>query len=705
MEPSRKAASPPLQGCVVALSGTFLNRSQGAIDKDLIQVLGANLSKTVNADTTHLITTTSDFAKPSVKVSQAKSYDIPILTLAWLEDCLEQSTNLSEDSYSFGSSALATAPSAPVSNPSRPKRNLVAVYTDRKEEEEEEGKMLTQSKKKSKPASTTNSQVKDEEDSKITARPIPESKLEKLAAAGETIGNLATLSYLKIPVDEVCTLTHYEVYIDRDRIIYDAALNQTNASNNNNKFYRIQLLHRGGNYRTWTRWGRVGDRGQSSLLGDGSLHDAMKQFESKFKGKSGLSWSDRAGKPKSGKYTFIERSYGEESDEEEEQKVNTKDAPGVKQEKAPDSNLPTAVQDLMALIFNQQYFANTMADFNYDTNKLPLGKLAKSTIVKGYQALKDLCDLINDQTLAQSEYGTTYAQALEDLSNQFYSVIPHAFGRNRPPIIQTQETINKEVELLDSLSDMKDAQNIMRKEPKDAERVNALDRQFRGLGLEEMTVLKRESTEFQELKNYLVDTRGATHNANYHVDQIFRIERQGEKDRFDNSPFAGPPRDRRLLWHGSRATNFGGILSQGLRIAPPEAPASGYMFGKGIYLADMSSKSANYCFSHASNGHALLLLCEAELGDPKLVLTNASYSAGEDAKARGMISAWGQGMTGPNAWKDAEAVHPSLKGITIPDVSIPVGDTGVPYAYLQYNEYIAYDVAQVRLRYLFRVRM
>lgn len=30
--------------------------------------------------------------------------------------------------------------------------------------------------------------------------------------------------------------------------------------------------------------------------------------------------------------------------------------------------------------------------------------------------------------------------------------------------------------------------------------------------------------------------------------------------------------NRRLLWHGSRTTNFAGILSQGLRIAPPEAP-------------------------------------------------------------------------------------------------------------------------------------
>jgi hypothetical protein len=32
---------------------------------------------------------------------------------------------------------------------------------------------------------------------------------------------------------------------------------------------------------------------------------------------------------------------------------------------------------------------------------------------------------------------------------------------------------------------------------------------------------------------------------------------------------------------GSRLTNFVGILSQGLRIAPPEAPKSGYRFGKG----------------------------------------------------------------------------------------------------------------------------
>lgn len=37
---------------------------------------------------------------------------------------------------------------------------------------------------------------------------------------------------------------------------------------------------------------------------------------------------------------------------------------------------------------------------------------------------------------------------------------------------------------------------------------------------------------------------------------------------------------RWLLWHGSRLTNWMGILGQGLRIAPPEAPVTGYMVSK-----------------------------------------------------------------------------------------------------------------------------
>lgn len=58
---------------------------------------------------------------------------------------------------------------------------------------------------------------------------------------------------------------------------------------------------------------------------------------------------------------------------------------------------------------------------------------------------------------------------------------------------------------------------------------------------------------------------------------------------------------------------------------------------QGIYLADMSSKSANYCCAHDSGGNALLLLCEAELGKPMLVLKDAMYNASEEAKNKGAV--------------------------------------------------------------------
>lgn len=415
--------------------------------------------------------------------------------------------------------------------------------------------------------------------------------------------------------------------------------------------------------------------GQNAILGNGTLPDAIKNFEKKFRDKSGLPWEKRGDNPKPGKYAFVERSYNPDSDTDSDDEGDGVDAKAVKKEdkdeqdsevKPPECTLEPSVKSLMELIFNQQYFQATMTSLNYDANKLPLGKLSKTTITKGFQQLKDLAALMDDPSLAASKWGMSIPEATEQLSNTYYSVIPHAFGRNRPPIIRDNAMLKKEIELLESLSDMKEAAEIMKlvDRNKSVSTVHPLDRQFQGLGLTEMTTLEQDGSEFKLLENYLHGSRGSTHGINYTVQNIFRIERPGEKDRADkytkNSKIGA---NRRLLWHGSRCTNFGGILSQGLRIAPPEAPVSGYMFGKGIYLADMSSKSANYCCSYISGGYALLLLCEAKLGDPMQELTTANYNAGSDAKAAGLESTLGMGTTAPSKWMDAGKVHKSLKGI------------------------------------------
>ncbi|KAI5461655.1 poly polymerase catalytic domain-containing protein [Mariannaea sp. PMI_226] len=693
--PAAPPAAPPLDSCAIALSGKFdsISHNHSSLEA-LIRSHGGTITKSVTKGTTHVVCTEDDYNAGTTKITAGKAKDLPLVSPQWILDVDSQKKQLSADDYAWGANKT---------NGTSKKRVAAAdvAVADKADDEDAEEEEQPKAKK----AKTTKA-TKAKPTVAVKSQPEEELEDEKIVAEGQFIKKKG----ITIPLDETCPHATYQVYIDPDTgMIYDAALNQTNSSHNNNKFYRIQIQHNAktNSYHTWTRWGRVGEPGTNATLGVGTLPDAIKHFEKKFKDKSGLSWDNRGDDPKPKKYAFVERSYNpdDSDDEEDDVKPVKKEEDVEDEENALQCTLEKPIKELMELIFNQQYFQATMTALNYDANKLPLGKLGKATITRGFQQLKDLAALLDDPSLATSKWNSTFPAATEHLSNTYYSVIPHAFGRQRPPIIRDNNMLKKEIELLESLSDMKDAAEIMKVDRKTKGTVHPLDRQFQGLGLEEMTTLDHKSNEFIELAKYLNESRGATHNVSYQIQDIFRIERHGETQRFDNSIYSKIQSDRRLLWHGSRCTNFGGILSQGLRIAPPEAPVSGYMFGKGIYLADMSSKSAGYCASYISNGHALLLLCEAELGDPIQKLVNANYNAGSDAKSKGMYSTWGQGNTGPSKWVDAGIAHESLKGIKMPDSNVKPGPTKVPNAGLYYNEFIAYDVAQVKLRYLFRVKM
>lgn len=128
------------------------------------------------------------------------------------------------------------------------------------------------------------------------------------------------------------------------------------------------------------------------------------------------------------------------------------------------------------------------------------------------------------------------------------------------------------------------------------------------------------------------------------------------------------------------------------------------MFGKGVYFADMSSKSAGYTCSCNSGGTGLLLLCDVELGNPMLELDRANFDAGSDAKKAGKYATLGRGSSIPGAWTDAGRVHESLRGVQMPDSSVATAARQGPSG-LYYNEYIVYDVAQIRQRYLFQVKI
>ncbi|XP_028124758.1 poly [ADP-ribose] polymerase 2 isoform X2 [Camellia sinensis] len=469
--------------------------------------------------------------------------------------------------------------------------------------------------------------------------------------------------------------------LQRDDEIYDAMLNQTNVGENNNKFYVIQVLESddGGRFMVYNRWGRVGVKGQDKFYGPyTSQHSAIQEFEQKFLAKTRNYWSNREEficYPKS--YTWLEMDY---TNTEKESTVQGKVDPtmGVQ---LRETKLEPRVGKFIALICNVSMMQQQMMEIGYNAEKLPLGKLSKSTILKGYDVLKRIADVI----------GQSDRKKLEQLSGEFYTVIPHDFGfkKMRDFVIDTPQKLKFKLEMVEALGEIELATKLLKNDIQMQE--DPLCSHYQRLGCELMP-LEVDSDEFSTIARYMKNTHAKTHS-NYAVDivQIFRVSREGETERFRK--FSNT-KNRMLLWHGSRLANWTGILSQGLRIAPPEAPATGYMFGKGVYFADMFSKSANYCYSSHAATAGVLLLCEVALGDMAELLT-ANYNA--DKLPEGKLSTKGVGATAPD-YSEAQMLE---DGVAVP-LGKPKEQLSSKGALL-YNEYIVYNVDQIRMRHVVQV--
>ncbi|KAK7064730.1 poly polymerase [Favolaschia claudopus] len=604
--------------------------------------------------------------------------------------------------------AAAAAPApAPAS---KPKSKRARAASDDDDDDEDTKKPA--SKKAKKPAS------------KAAAKPAskPASKKAKAAADDDDDADgdadadppakmVTVLKRGKAPVDPFSGKVNTHQVFSNGEGVWDAMLNQTNIGGNNNKFYVLQLLHPIGNdsqSMLFTRWGRVGLDGQTQVKGPWPAATAINEFKKQFKAKAAVNWEDRVGMvAKSGKYTWIERDYG---DDEEEEKPAKKGKDKKEKAKTPNSALAPELQDFCNLIFNTSIIDATLSSMNYDANKLPLGKLSKSTILRGFAALKSLAEVISEPDGETSKQHGGFKQACDHLSGSYYSIIPHAFGMSRPTSIDNKVLLDRELELVDALGDMEIASKLIASsadEDEEGNPVNPVDANFRSLGLTSMEPVDRSSQEFKVLDGYVRDTHGHTHgHIKANVLNAFRVERGAESNAFTKAGYDKMAEgERLLLWHGSRSTNFAGILKQGLRIAPPEAPVTGYMFGKGVYFADMMSKSAGYCYPHLSKDIGVLLLCDVA-AKPFYERTQAEYDADKGCKKSKSNSTKGLGRNQPQKWKDAGKAldNDELVGCYMPDG--PAKDADVPNGgYLQYNEYIVYDITQIRLKYLLMVKM
>jgi len=523
--------------------------------------------------------------------------------------------------------------------------------------------------------------IEDDEDDEEEERVVPKRSTGAKKSDNEENAVVKTFSFKgKAPVDVECFAREkYLVYYEGANI-YDAMLNQTNLKNNNNKFYLMQLLQNNTTkgYAVWFRWGRVGMTGQSNLTNYGNnLEEAKEVFCKKFFDKTKNEFSDRKSfKKVQGKYDLLFMDY---------KSTKTDETDGIPKKKTdkkvPDSKLEKKIQTLVELLCNIKEMEEAVIEMKYDTKKAPLGKLTKEQIKAGYKALQKIDHCITNKDTRDS---------LIKACDAFYTRVPHCFGMQRPPVIRTKKELKLKIELLETLGDIEIAMKVMNEESDKL--LNPIDQHYMGLNCK-LNTLDHKSEEFELIGRYTQNTHAKTHNQyKMEVTDVFEIT---HSPHYENFKDVG---NRTLLWHGSRLTNWVGILSQGLRIAPPEAPVTGYMFGKGIYFADMSSKSANYCYPTRTKNTGFALLCEVSLGNAHELLA-ADYEA--DRLPSGYHSTKGLGKFAPS-----EKDNVTLSDGTMVPLGVPC-DTGVanPGGYtLNYNEYVVYNTKQIRARYLVQLK-
>ncbi|CAG9537634.1 unnamed protein product [Cercopithifilaria johnstoni] len=457
--------------------------------------------------------------------------------------------------------------------------------------------------------------------------------------------------------------------------VYDALLNQTSAQYNNNKYFIIQLLESDveKRYWVWFHWGRVGYKGQTSLNPCGTdLAKAKELFCDKFKNKTRNDWAERTSFEKVvGKYDYLPNDYSKVI----EKKKNEND---TEETKEVESKLDPYLQHLLNIICDIRAMEETMTELEYDATKAPLGKVTDEQIKAGYAALTKI-----EEHIKKKNFSSGFVEAV----NNYYTKIPHFFGMRQPLMIKTVEQLQAEIKLLEALSEIEVAIRTFKREGD--VNVHPIDRHYMNMKCK-ISILSASDPKYKIVDNYLQWTHAPTHNMyRMRIRNLYAVNRDGEQEQF-----MFDIGNRKLLWHGSRLTNWYSILSQGLRIAPSEAPATGYMFGKGIYFADMSTKSANYCYPQ-QNKPGFLVLAQVALGEMNELLQSDFHA---DKLPAGKNSTKGLGSIGPDP-----ATYVTLDGCEVlcgKPISLQRKDED---SSLMYNEYIVYDVKQVWIRYLIEI--
>ncbi|KAL3874859.1 hypothetical protein ACJMK2_037816 [Sinanodonta woodiana] len=482
---------------------------------------------------------------------------------------------------------------------------------------------------------------------------------------------------LRPKVDSRCMFNNVgEVVFDRAmRMPYDVTLSKIDVSSglwDTYNFYKMQVIHHKGKdiYILFTRWGRIGDKGQYQHTPFPKLPQAVLEFCKIFRSKTGNTWANIKkfeNQPK--KYRLIPH----DDKPDKVHKVN------FSLETSIVSKLSAEVQDVIKEMANVGMMEAALKKASVEEDLMPFGRLRREALIEARKILQQLGELIKAKGTMKRNFTTTnvddYHKICEEiakLSTDYYNLVPqHGYAYDRIEPINEPRLLKKQLSVIASLIDIQLANQILLGTQVKIHEVNPLDYIYRAIGCC-IQPLREDDVESQYILKY-IHSSSKQKGTPTEVLGIFKLLRPGEEERLRKLALE----NHKLLWHGSGVANFMSILYKGLLVSPPEVPITGHAFGEGIYLSDSFVKSSMYCNNPNPNSDVkFALLCEVALGNIK-----------EDVDANIEVDL-----------VNTEYTSLKIKGREAPnqvwDVALPFG-ASMPLGCLEYNQPKKYEVSPI----------
>jgi len=405
--------------------------------------------------------------------------------------------------------------------------------------------------------------------------------------------------------------------------------NCTDVIKNSNKFYHAEIqVASDGKARIFTMYGRVGKTSAKEYRYYSSEDACLSDYESLVKKKR-----DRKKDP----YREVDLA------------ITSVGSAGAKEIKKPMTGIE-AGKGISVLHAEVQrlvsgWFGST-GHFIEMNLKCPLGQLTREQIDKGRSVLDECKKLIS----ANRSDVTAY----DNLTSQFYSLIPHVLPHKIDPTSLRLDNIDRVMEKHDTLDTFLDAKNVASVLGKGT----AVDEQYRKLNAE-LDWIDPSDPIYKWVEMLTHETRARNHSflGRVKIFNIFKLVRNGEPDHFmataekvakqiGKGRTKYQPKFTKLnrpdlsedekevfttanvwpLWHGTRPQNMVGIITRGLLIRPSGAVYTGSMFGDALYHAENSTKSMNYTGCRGAywsggskSNRAFLFLEDVVVGKPHVV--------------------------------------------------------------------------------------